>query len=150
MLDTVGKALCHALRHFATVICPRYSTKELPREVNARTTRQRAQAKRGARASQNAGKTLKVKKFNMTTYKMHCIPDYPDAIRKNGTTDSYSTQTVSSVNYITDYVAQLCRVNSRIAFPRCGIGRPTRTVASLARSLRRRLARAFMLRWPSA
>ena len=25
---------------------------------------------------------------------MHCIADYPDAIRKYGTTDSYSTQTV--------------------------------------------------------
>ncbi|KAH9017840.1 hypothetical protein EDB84DRAFT_1566683 [Lactarius hengduanensis] len=29
----------------------------------------------------------------MTTFKIHCIPDYPAAVRRYGTTDSYSTQT---------------------------------------------------------
>ncbi|KAH9012682.1 hypothetical protein EDB84DRAFT_1278570, partial [Lactarius hengduanensis] len=97
MFETVGKALCHALRHFATVTSPQYMTKELAREANARITRGRAQATtRNTRAKQSASKTTKVKKakrFNMTTYKIHCIPDYPDAIRRYGTTDSYSTQT---------------------------------------------------------
>ena len=94
MLETVAKALCQALRRFATVTCPQYTTKELPREVNARIKCQQAQATRGARANTTTSNAVKVKRFNLSTYKIHCIPDYPDAIRKYGTTDSYSTQTV--------------------------------------------------------
>ena len=97
MLETVTKALCQALRHFAAVTCPRYTTKELPREVNARIKCQQAQAMCGAKANKPTGNSVKVKRFNMSTYKIHCIPDYPDAIRKYGTTDSYSTQTVGFV-----------------------------------------------------
>ena len=97
MFETVAKALCRALRHFAAVTCPRYTTKELPREVNARIKRQQAQASRDARANKSTSNSVKVKRFNMSTYKIHCIPDYPDAIRKYGTTDSYSTQTVGFV-----------------------------------------------------
>src|SRR6267378_3120927 len=81
MFEQVGTALCQALRHFATVTCLRYKTRELPQETNARVTQQRSQGK--------------VKRFNLNTYKIHCIPDYPNAIRRYGTTDSYSTQTVS-------------------------------------------------------
>jgi hypothetical protein len=99
MFETVCKSLCHALRHFAYEVCPKYATKELPREVNARVARQQVQAKRGARASKPS-KSSKVKKFNMLTYKLHCLPDYPDAIRRYGTTDSYSTQTVRSVRLV--------------------------------------------------
>jgi len=98
MLETVAKALCQALRHFAVVTCPQYTTKELPREVNARIKRQQAQATRGARANKSTSNSVKVKRFNMSTYKIHCIPDYPDAIRKYGTTDSYSTQTVGLIH----------------------------------------------------
>jgi hypothetical protein len=95
MMDLVGTDLCQALRHFATVICPRYSTRELPREVNARLSRERQQAKRGKATKQRKKSTIKDKRFNMTTFKLHCIPDYVPAIRRYGTTDSYSTQTVS-------------------------------------------------------
>jgi hypothetical protein len=97
MLETVTKALCQALRHFATVICPRYTTKELPQEVRARITRQQAQATHCGGEASNAMSSSgsgKAKRFNMSMYKMHCIADYLDAIRKYGTTDSYSTQTV--------------------------------------------------------
>ena len=104
-METVSKALCQALRYFAAVTCPRYKTKELPREVNAWTARQRAQAARGTDANQNVPKTVKSKRFNMSTYKIHCIPDYPDAIWKYGTTDSYSTQTVGYVHVISKYTA---------------------------------------------
>jgi hypothetical protein len=38
------------------------------------------------------------KKFNMATYKFHALGDYVQTIRMFGTTDSYSTQTVSSSN----------------------------------------------------
>jgi hypothetical protein len=97
MLETVTKALCQALRHFATVICPRYMTKELPREVRAHITCQQAQAMhRGGEASNamSSSGSGKAKQFNMSTYKMHCIADYLDTIWKYGATDSYSTQTV--------------------------------------------------------
>ena len=105
-MDTVGKALCQALKYFEDVTCPRYKTKELPREVHARTARQRAQAARGIDVNQNVSNKVKGKRFNMSTYKIHCIPDYPDAIRKYGTTDSYSTQTVGYAHFITEYTAQ--------------------------------------------
>ena len=103
MTETVIKALCQALRYFKLVTCPRYKMKELPREVHARTARQQAQA--ASDVNQNVPKKVKGKRFNMSTYKMHCIPDYPDAIRKYGTTDSYSTQTVGYVHFITKSTA---------------------------------------------
>jgi hypothetical protein len=95
MFDTVADALCQALRHFATVICPRFATKELPHEVNACVTHQQAQVKNLTRERKKLSKSIKLKHFNMATYKMHCIPDYLDAIQRYGTTDSYSMQTVS-------------------------------------------------------
>ncbi|KAH9018885.1 hypothetical protein EDB85DRAFT_1873497 [Lactarius pseudohatsudake] len=88
MLKKVGTALCQALRHFAGVTCPRYATKELPREADARSRRSDGTGKK-------AKTVVKPMTFNMTTIKIHCIPDYPAAIRRYGTTDSYSTQTVS-------------------------------------------------------
>jgi hypothetical protein len=108
MLETVTKALCQALRHFATVICPWYTTKELPREVRARLTCQQAQAMRRSSKARNTtsnSRPGKVKWFNMSTYKMHRIPNYLDAIRKHGTTDSYSTQTVCHVRFIMEATA---------------------------------------------
>ena len=97
MLEIVAKALCQALRQFATITCPRYATKELPREVNTRLKRQQAHATHGERVNKTTSNTVKVKQFNLSTYKIHCIPDYLDAIQKYGTTDTYSTQTVSIV-----------------------------------------------------
>ena len=95
MFEQVGTALCQALRHFATVTCLRYKTRELPRETNARVARQRSQAKRDGGANRRLKNPGKVKRFNLNTYKIHCIPDYPNTIRRYRTTDSYSTQTVS-------------------------------------------------------
>jgi hypothetical protein len=40
-------------------------------------------------------KERKVKVFNISTYKLHALGDYVRTIRMFGTTDSYSTQTVS-------------------------------------------------------
>ena len=102
MFRSVGMALCQALRHFAAVTCPRYATKELPREADARA---RTAICNKAR---NASTTTKTKTFNMSTFKLHCIPDYPLAIRQYGTTDSYSTQLVSRSHHnVRDKDAQL-------------------------------------------
>ena len=98
-MDTVGTALCQAIRDFATITCPRYRTRELPRETRARTSRQQEQAKRGKGTKQRRTAGVKDKPFNTTTFKLHCIPDYVPTIRKYGTTDSYSTQTVSLPPY---------------------------------------------------
>ncbi len=93
MFETVGHNLCNALRHFATVTSPKYKTKELPKELAARVRQEQGKGK------QRGGSGTRLKKFNLATYKIHCIPDYPSAIRLFGTTDSYSTQTVSHYKY---------------------------------------------------
>lgn len=47
-----------------------------------------------------AGRTRRLKEFNLNTYKYHSLADYADMIRKYGTTDSYSTELVSSPSFI--------------------------------------------------
>ena len=142
MMETVGIALCQALRQFATVTCSRYSTKELPREAYARTARQREKARRSKGKRSQPKTASKDKRFNMTTIKLHCIPDYVPAIRKYGTTDSYSTQTVSGhiIPRLSGSVGRR-RVSLPIASLRCGIEHPIGTAASSARSLARRAVR---------
>ena len=96
MMKLVVTDLCQALRNFTTEICPRYTTRELPKEARARVSRQQEQARRGkGKKTQRKSNAVKDKRFNMNTFKIHCIPDYVDMIRKYGTTDSYSTQIVS-------------------------------------------------------
>ena len=76
MFESICTVLCQALRHFAAVTCPRYATKELPQEADA-------QARTAIRnKATNASTTTKTKKFNMTMFKLHCIPDYPLAIQQ--------------------------------------------------------------------
>ena len=42
----------------------------------------------------------KTKTFNLTTYKLHALGDYPNTIRQYGTTDNYTTQTVSLLSML--------------------------------------------------
>jgi len=141
MFETVGTTLCQALRHFASVTCPRYATKELPREANARIAR-------GNKTRKGASSAVKSKKFNMSTFKLHCIPDYPPTIRKYGTTDSYSTQIVSLFRrdtrlcFTTDYY----RASWHIVYPKCGTGHQTRIVGLSTRSPTKRAAHGSTLR----
>ena len=116
MMETISKALCQALRYFVGVTCPQYKTKELPCEVNAHTARQRAQAARRADANKNVPKTVKGKQFNTSMYKIHCIPNYPDTIQKYGTTDSYSTQMVGYLYFISKYSSDNCRASLRTIY----------------------------------
>ena len=97
-LKELARSLGYQMRSFANKICPRYDTRELPREEAARARR------RAKKASQNNGdnaapaSTAKVgplrKAFNLLTYKLHALGDYVAHILRFGTTDSYSTQTV--------------------------------------------------------
>jgi hypothetical protein len=77
------------LRHFSTVTCAAFSTKELPRERAARI-RRTANAPRAVAS----GGGLKTKGFNLSTYKLHALGDYPQTIRERGTTDNYTSQRV--------------------------------------------------------
>jgi len=92
------------LRHFSSHTCSAFQTKELPGEAAARgrrqVTNQKTRALSGkqlARQPQDQGGPAKsAKAFNLSTPKVHALGDYPSTIRWLGTTDSYSTQRVSS------------------------------------------------------
>ncbi|KAI0369443.1 hypothetical protein BV20DRAFT_946216 [Pilatotrama ljubarskyi] len=107
VLEQTTTALGQVLRAFARDVCVNYHTKELPKETVARFRRTNAQAARSGQpavpdsAQQSSGlgkgkKTSgqpKLKAFNLGTYKLHRLGDYPASIRKAGTTDNYTTQT---------------------------------------------------------
>ena len=148
MLELVSRALCQALRHFTSVTCPQYTMKELPQEVRQCLACQQAQAACGhprAGNTTSSSRTGQVKLFNMSMYKMHHIPNYPDAIWKHGTMDSYSTHMVCQVRLNTKTVIVYCRASLHTAYPSCGISYPTRTVASLDRSQTKKAACGSML-----
>ena len=78
------------LRRFTTVTCAAFKTTELPRERAARIRR----------ATRSPGSTTtapKVKAFNMNTYKIHALGDYPKTIRERGTTDNYTTRRARTI-----------------------------------------------------
>ena len=77
------------LRHFSTVTCAEFKTAELPRERAARIRR----AANNLGAATSAGGS-KAKSFNLSTYKLHTLGDYPQTIRECGTTDNYTTARV--------------------------------------------------------
>ncbi len=90
--------LGNALREFKKVTCDAYITKELPSEEAARGRREAAlransQASGGSTRPSAGGK--REKKFNLSTYKLHALGDYVNAIRMFGTTDGYTSQVVS-------------------------------------------------------
>lgn len=45
----------------------------------------------------------RIKTFNLNTYKVHALGDYADTIKKYGTTDSYSTESVSVFKLLENY-----------------------------------------------
>jgi len=82
LLEAVTREFGRLMRQFRDKTSDEFDTMELPRETSAR--------KGGARSS-------KKKKLNLNTYKFHALGDYVATIRLFGTTDSYSTQVVSSL-----------------------------------------------------
>ena len=77
------------LRHFTAVTCHAFRTMELPRERAARI--QRAANNPGSAAGGS-----RIKLFNMNTYKLHALGDYPRTVREWGTTDNYTTRRVGN------------------------------------------------------
>ena len=97
IFEKVTVCLGIELRTFANVTCAAFSTKELRREAEARKGHQ-VRNNAGARNSMmttNVG-DRRPKVFNLQTYKLHALGDYPSQIRLYGTTDSFTSQTVSS------------------------------------------------------
>ena len=137
-LEIVTTALCQALRRFSTDVCPRYQTNELPREVAARVRRQTSATKSSTSSSRNNHASpsvpLKRKVFNMNTTKIHSLPDYPAYIQRFGTTDSYTTQTVSFGIITLCITLTSHRVNWLIAFPKNGTPCQIKTRDTLHRS----------------
>ncbi|PCH41840.1 hypothetical protein WOLCODRAFT_86181, partial [Wolfiporia cocos MD-104 SS10] len=110
------ESLGDSLRAFVNTTCEAYDTQELPKEHTARGRHTAAMHERGSvvsnrkksRRGKGKGKATdtnassgtanellngpKIKKLNLSTYKLHALADYPQAIRQFGTTDNYSTQ----------------------------------------------------------
>jgi hypothetical protein len=90
-LDRLTADLGTLLRYFSTVTCSEFKTTELPRE---RAARIRKAANTPGSAATGGGS--KAKGFNLSTYKLHALGDYPQTIRERGTTDNYSSGRVSN------------------------------------------------------
>ena len=72
-----------------------YQTRELAREEAARARRRAKKVSQGQPVPPPTGPIQKL--FNLLTYKLHALGDYVYHIVRFGTTDSYSTQTVSNL-----------------------------------------------------
>ncbi|KJA12873.1 hypothetical protein HYPSUDRAFT_1084937, partial [Hypholoma sublateritium FD-334 SS-4] len=104
ILESATVKLGELLRIFQAKTCAAYHTRELPRETAARL--QKAASKllpskpaasdrtnAASKAKSAAGRQLK--NLNLKTYKDHSLGDYVESIRRNGTVDSYSTESAS-------------------------------------------------------
>lgn len=82
------------IRKFASHTCSFFDTVELPTEEAARVRRRTRKTADLTPATKLSKKRLP---FNLIMYKLHALGDYVRTIRMFGTTDSYSTQPVSSL-----------------------------------------------------
>ncbi|EGO04993.1 hypothetical protein SERLA73DRAFT_118676 [Serpula lacrymans var. lacrymans S7.3] len=98
ILEKATKVLGEGLHKFASETCPAFRTRELQQEANAQQRRQiqeasNNQSSNAATASNAVPDTRhRPKTFNLQTYKLHALGDYPAQIRRFGTTGLYSTK----------------------------------------------------------
>jgi hypothetical protein len=103
IFSEVTTALGNALRVFQEQTCSVFPTRELQREQTARLRRQVTTKLAPSNLNESGPSNPKPrnngarlpKKLNLRTYKFHSLGDYPSTIRRFGTIDSYSTQSVS-------------------------------------------------------
>lgn len=96
IMDEITTALGKAFRDFHTKVCPAYSTRELRREAEARQRRlAKKVGKASSKSSNSQARGRSKKEYQLQTYKFHVLGDYVKTIRDYGTTDSYSSQSVS-------------------------------------------------------
>jgi hypothetical protein len=96
ILEATTTNLGTAVRRFEKS-CRDIDTRELPKEVVARTRRD-AKANTSGRKGKQAASGSKKKTLNLKTFKWHAIGHLPHFIRRHGTSDSYSTQVVRLTN----------------------------------------------------
>lgn len=96
-LRSQTKELGRQLRYFVNHTCSQFKTKRLPSEEAARIRRRAGKAKKDKQTS-SRGPTTEgepdVKRFSLTTYKIHALGDYADHIERFGPTDCFTTQHV--------------------------------------------------------
>lgn len=95
LLDHSLRQLGSQLRKFSSFTCSAFRTFELPSETAARHRKKQQQCGFESQPSTKATGP-KPKSFNLFTYKLHALGDYAKSIGQFGTTDSYTTQIVSS------------------------------------------------------
>jgi hypothetical protein len=98
-LDTSTTRLGRYMRNFKSSTCKAFRTAELPHEETARRRKSAAMNPTGQQAAA-ASSNPRIQKLNLNTYKWHALGDYASTIRKYGTTDNYSTQTVSLMSIL--------------------------------------------------
>lgn len=103
LLQSETERLGTELRHFAEATCKAFDTEELKREVAARKRRHAKKSSMGKTRCETDESEIpesgpKKKQYSLRTYKHHSLPDYVQNIREFGTTDSFSTEPVSTIN----------------------------------------------------
>lgn len=98
-LDKLTTTLGDQLRKFKKRTCSAFYTKELPRESRARENKKSEKTSGDAAVPKAPAQRRKrlPKEFKLNTYKNHALGDYVNSIRRYGTTDLYSTESVSSL-----------------------------------------------------
>jgi hypothetical protein len=96
--------LGQALRLFNSDVCGLYTTRELPRETAARERREARAVQKAIEQgrpppAKSTDSTQKAVAFPMNTFKLHGTTHLPEDICVYGTSDNYSTQTVSSLGF---------------------------------------------------
>ncbi|THU93025.1 hypothetical protein K435DRAFT_820353 [Dendrothele bispora CBS 962.96] len=92
IFEGVTRELGFQLRRFKTdVSLAEKAAKAVVNEVKVGSTSKRGNEK-GKKKKQGTAKIQKT--FNLSTYKIHALPDYPAAIRRMGTTDNFTSQIV--------------------------------------------------------
>lgn len=89
------KKLSRTLREFRDNTCAAFNTLELPKERSARQRRAAERCEMNGTIPESSGP--RTKRFNLATYKFHAMGDYVRTIQWFGTTDSYTTQIVSTI-----------------------------------------------------
>jgi hypothetical protein len=97
-LETSTTRLGTALRKFNSMTCAEFVTQDLPSEEAARGRRKAAKSNLNTSKGKKTGKQKepgpRSRGFNLSSYKLHALPDYAKTIRMFGTSDGYSTQPV--------------------------------------------------------
>lgn len=103
-LEKATKIVAQELRSFRDSTKESFTCRELSQEIAAKARRKQKKYESVSRDGPSnidtskrktvASKLPKVKVLNLATYKFHVLGDYVQAIRRFGTTDSFSMQIV--------------------------------------------------------